>query len=156
MIRTRFAPAFVVCALFLAIGCATTQQPLSNAAQERAAFAGTWEFVSVDPAGITKEAKLLVFRDDGTYAAIDAAGSELWSGTFELDTEASPKHWDHRSYASAKTGGDVLGIYAIDNDVLTANCVAGKWENKTWIGKPRPETFERGAADVVLKLRRVQ
>jgi len=119
-------------------------------------FSGTWEIVGVQPPGSTKEARRLVFRKDGTYAALDADGKELWAGTFDLDPTATPKIWDHRSNESQKKGGDALGIYELDGDKLTACCVVGAWKEKHWTGKPRPTEFKRPAADVVLKLRRVK
>jgi uncharacterized protein (TIGR03067 family) len=125
-------------------------------ATERAAFMGSWEFVDVQPPGATKNASRLVFRDDGTYAALDANGRELWGGTFELNPAACPKIWDHRSYASAKTGGDTLGIYALDGDRLRLCAVGGRWHGEEWVGKVRPNTFELGAGDVLLELRRVK
>lgn len=127
--------------------------------KEREAFASTWEIVSVQPAGVTKNAKRLVFRVDGTYAALDPAGKELWAGTFEIDPAATPKIWDHRSYESQKNKGDVLGIYKIEGDNLTACCVVGKWlekanKEKAWSGKPRPKEFKIEGADVLLELKR--
>lgn len=119
-------------------------------------FAGTWNIVDVQPAGATQDARQLVFRKDGTYAALDADNKELWGGTFDLDPTTTPKVWDHRSYEAEKTGGDALGIYELDGDQLKVCCVVGSWNKKQWTGKPRPTAFEFPAADVVLKLQRVQ
>jgi|GEM_PF-518836 len=128
--------------------------------KEMEAFASTWEIVSVKPDGVTRDAKRLVFRADGTYAALDLAGKELWAGTFEIDPNATPKIWDHRSRESQKKQGDVLGIYKIEGDKLTACCVVGKWKEKAnkekeWSGKPRPSEFKLEGADVLLELQRV-
>lgn len=118
-------------------------------------FAGTWKIEKVQPQGSTKEAKQLVFREDGTYAALDADNKELWAGTFDLDSAATPKIWDHRSYEAEKTGGDALGIYELNGDQLRVCCVVGTWSEKQWTGKPRPKEFKLPAADVVIELRRV-
>lgn len=119
-------------------------------------FAAAWEIVSVKPEGATKEARRLVFAQNGTYVALDKESKELWGGTFELDPSASPKIWDHRSHEAQKKNGDVLGIYKIEGDKLTACCVAGEWQGKRWKGKPRPHEFKLEDADVLLELRRVQ
>lgn len=119
-------------------------------------FAGTWEIVAVQPPVSTQGAKYLVFRNDMTYAALDADNNELWAGTFDLDPTATPKVWDHRSNESQKTGGDALGIYELDGDTLKVCCVVGTWRAKRWAGKPRPAKFSLPEADVVLELRRVK
>jgi uncharacterized protein (TIGR03067 family) len=120
------------------------------------AFTGTWEIASAKPAGVTKAARKLAFRKDMTYAALDTDGKELWAGTFDLDPTASPKVWDHRSHESRKKGGDALGIYELDGDVLTVACVVGTWVGKDWRGRPRPTRFTLPDAEVVLELRRVK
>ena len=125
------------------------------AAKAREAFAATWEVAAVTPAGATKDARRLVFHKDGTYAAQDKDGKELWAGTFEIDPTAAPKVWDHRSHDAKKTGTDVLGIYELDGDTLKVACVVGTWKDKTWAGKPRPKSLDPKAADVVIELRRV-
>jgi len=119
-------------------------------------FAGTWEIVATKPEGITKEARMLVFRKDLTYAALDKDGTELWAGTFNLDPTATPKVWDHRSNEVAKKGGDVLGIYELNGDTLKVCCVVGTWKEKQWTGKPRPAEFKLAVADIVLELRRIK
>ena len=128
----------------------------SAIAQSLETFSGTWEIVTVEPPGVTRDARRLVFRKDRTYAALDAAGKELWAGTFDLDPTATPKIWDHRSTEAQKTGGDALGIYELDGDRLKVACVVGTWKDKTWTGKPRPTEFKLPAADVVLMLKRVK
>ena len=67
-------------------------------------FSGTWEIATVQPDGATKDARRLVFSKDGTYAAQDKDGKELWAGTFEIDPTARPKVWDHRSHDGKKEG----------------------------------------------------
>lgn len=140
---------------------AMAEEPQVNDAESKAietsleTFAGTWEIVDVQPKGSTKNATQLVFRKDRTYAVLDANDKQLWAGTFDLDPTTSPNVWDHRSYESAKTGGDALGIYKLDGDRLTVCCAVGFWREREWIGKPRPKEFKRPAADVVLELRRV-
>lgn len=124
--------------------------------QSLEAFSGTWEIVTVQPPGSTKDAKRLIFRKDQTYAALDADGKELWAGTFDLDPTAMPKVWDHRSNEAQKNGGDALGIYELDGDKLKTCCVVGAWKEKQWTGKPRPTEFKLPTADVVLELRRVK
>lgn len=119
-------------------------------------FAGTWEMVKVTPDGATKDARRLVFKKDGTYAAVDKDGKELWGGTFEIDPTATPKVWDHRSHDAKKEGTDVLGIYELDGDSLNVACVVGKWTGKEWVGKDRPKTFDPKAADVVIELKRAK
>lgn len=119
-------------------------------------FSGTWEIVSTQPSGVTKDAKVLVFRKDQTYSAIDTNGKELWAGTFDLDPTTKPKVWDHRSNEAHKKGGDTLGINELDGDKLKVCCVVGAWKNKQWMGKPRPTEFKLPAADVVLELRRIK
>src|SRR5689334_13439280 len=96
----------VVCAAVA--GAVVADEPKADdkkAAVEKALaeFTGTWEIVSVTPDGATKEARRLVFKTDGTYAAQDKAGKELWAGTFEIDPTAVPKVWDHRSHDAKKT-----------------------------------------------------
>jgi uncharacterized protein (TIGR03067 family) len=98
----------------------------------------------------------MAFRKDGTYAANDKDGKELWAGTFDLDPTATPKIWDHRSNESRKKGGDTLGIYELDGDKLKLACVVGTWKDKRWAGKPRPTEFKLEATDVVLELKRVK
>ncbi len=120
------------------------------------AFCGTWEIVTVQPQGSTKDATRLVFNKDGTYAAQDARGKELWTGTFDLDPMATPKIWDHRSHEAQRQGGDALGIYELDGDRLKVCCVVGNWKDKQWTDKPRPQEFKLPAADVVLDLRRMK
>jgi uncharacterized protein (TIGR03067 family) len=118
-------------------------------------FSDTWEIVKVSPDGATKAAKLL-FRKDGTYAALDKEGKKLWGGTFEIDPTTCPKVWDHRADDGKKTGTDVLGIYKLDADSLKVACVVGKWNGKEWVGKNRPKTFDPKDADVVIKMRRAK
>lgn len=154
----RFMPSLVCVAV---AGLALADEPkadVKKAAVEKAmeAFAGTWEVVSVTPDGATKDARRLVFRKDGTYAAQDKDGKELWAGTFEIDPTATPKVWDHRSNDSKKTGTDVLGIYELDGDKLKVACVVGTWKDKEWTGKPRPTAIDPRAADVVIELKRLR
>ena len=118
-------------------------------------FAGTWEIASVKPDGATKDARRLVFNKDGSYAALDKDGKELWAGTFEIDPTVTPKVWDHRSHDAKKEGKDVLGIYELDGDKLKVACVVGQWKGKEWAGKPRPKAIEPKEADVVIELKRV-
>ncbi len=120
------------------------------------AFTGTWEIVAVLPDGATKDARRLAFRKDGTYAAQDKDGKELWAGTFEIDPTAAPKVWDHRSHDARKTGTDVLGIYELDGDKLKVACVVGQWKGQEWTGKPRPTAVDPKAADVVIELKRMK
>jgi uncharacterized protein (TIGR03067 family) len=119
-------------------------------------FSGIWEIVKVSPDGATKDARRLVFKTDGTYAAVDKDGKELWAGTFEIDPTATPKVWDHRSHDSKKENKDVLGIYELDGDALKVACVVGQWKGKEWVGKVRPKTFDPKAADVVLEMKRAR
>ena len=120
------------------------------------AFAGTWEIATVRPDGATKDARRLVFHKDGSYAAQDKDGKELWAGTFEIDPVASPKMWDHRSHDAKKEGKDVLGIYVLDGDTMKVACVVGRWEGKEWVGRPRPRGFDPKEADVVIELKRAK
>ena len=119
-------------------------------------FAGTWEIVAVTPDGATKDARRLAFNKDGTYAARDKDGKELWAGTFEIDPTANPKVWNHRSHDAKKTGTDVLGVYELDGHTLKVACVVGTWKDKTWTGKPRPTAIDPKAADVVIELKRIR
>ena len=120
------------------------------------AFAGTWEIATVRPVGATKDARRLIFNQEGTYAARDKDGKELWAGTFEIDPAATPKVWDHRSHDARKEGRDVLGIYELDGDRLRVACVVGRWQGKEWAGKPRPRGFDPKQADVVIELTRAK
>jgi uncharacterized protein (TIGR03067 family) len=149
----------VVCGVVA--GVALADEPKADArkaAVEKAmeAFTGTWEIVTVSPDGATKDARRLVFHKDGTYAAQDKDGKELWAGTFEIDSTATPKVWDHRSHDAKKTGTDVLGIYELDGDRLRVACVVGRWHGKEWVGKPRPTGFDPKQADVVIELTRAK
>lgn len=132
---------------------ATKKQALTHSLE---AFSGTWEIVAVQPPGSTKDATRLVFNKDGTYAAHDARGKQLWAGTFDLDPTKTPKIWDHRSHEAQAQGGDALGIYELDGDQLKVCCVVGTWKDKQWTGKPRPREFKLPSADVVIELRRVK
>jgi uncharacterized protein (TIGR03067 family) len=142
-------------------GAALSDEPKADAKRvvvekALAEFTGTWEIVAVTPDGATKDARRLVFRKDGTYAAQDKDGKELWAGTFEIDPTATPKVWDHRSHDAKKTGTDVLGIYELDGDKLKVACVVGQWNGREWTGKPRPKAVDPKAADVVIELKRVK
>ena len=128
---------------------------MSNSDVEREAFTGIWEIVAVTPEGTTKDARQLVFHKDGTYAACDLEGKELWAGTYEIDPNATPKVWDHRSHDAKTTGTDVLGIYELEGDKLKVACVVGQWKDKEWTGKPRPTAIDMNEADVVIDLKRV-
>lgn len=120
------------------------------------AFSDTWEIVVVHPDAATKDARRLTFNKDGTYAAQDKDGRELWAGTFEIDPTTSPKVWDHRSHDARKEGRDALGIYELDGDDLKVACVVGQWKGKDWVGKSRPNEFNLKQADVVIELKRVK
>lgn len=139
-------------------GCASQPSGTESYTMARAlkAFSGTWEITAVQPPGSTKLVKRLVFREDRTYAALDADGHELWAGTFDLDPATTPSIWDHRSNESQKSGGDALGIYELQGDKLKLCCVVGTWEGRRWMGKPRPTEFKLPAADVVMDLLRVK
>jgi uncharacterized protein (TIGR03067 family) len=139
---------------------ATADEPKGDKQQATAkaleTFSGTWEIVKVSPDGATKDAKRLVFNKNGTYAAVDKDGKELWAGTFEIDPTATPKVWDHRSDDGKKKGDDVLGIYELDGDALKVACVVGRRKGKEWVGKVRPTTFDPTAADVVIEMKRAK
>lgn len=126
------------------------------ALKERPSFAGTWEIAKVRPEGATKQAVHLRFVKDGTYAALDKDGKELWAGTFEIVPTTTPNNWDHRSHDAKKVGEDQLGIYELDGDKLRLACVSGQWRGNEWIGRPRPKAVDPREADVVLELRRVK
>ncbi|QOV91225.1 TIGR03067 domain-containing protein [Humisphaera borealis] len=126
------------------------------AAQAMEAFSGGWDIAVVQPEGATKNASRLVFHKDGTYAAQDKEGKELWAGTFEIDATAKPMIWDHRSHDGRKTGQDVLGIYELTGDRLKVACVVGQWKEKEWVGKPRPTAIDLKHADVVIELSRAK
>lgn len=153
---------FILGVALLATACATVRHPpgadpiksTNGAANALEAFSGTWAIIVVQPDGATKDARQLVFNTDGTYAAQDEDGEELWSGTFEIDPTASPKIWDHRTNEAEKEGKDVLGIYDLDGDNLRVACVAGQWRGKEWVGRPRPKEFDLRQADVVIELER--
>jgi uncharacterized protein (TIGR03067 family) len=119
-------------------------------------FAGTWELVTVRPEGAAKNARRLVFNQDGSYAAHDADGKELWAGTYEIDPTVTPKRWDHRSHDAKREGRDVLGVYELDGDTLRVACVAGRWNGKEWVGKSRLNAVASPEADVVIDLKRVK
>jgi uncharacterized protein (TIGR03067 family) len=136
-------------------GVTVADEPKAAVAKALEAITGTWEIVTVQPDGATKDARRLVFSKDGSYAAQDKDGKELGAGTFEIDPAASPKVWDHRSHDAKKDGKDVLGIYELDGDKLKVACVVGQWKGKEWTGKPRPKTIDPKEADVVIELKRV-
>lgn len=142
-------------------GVVMADEPKSDAKQGAmekalATFTGIWEIETVTPDGATKDARRLVFHKNGTYAAQDKDGKELWAGTFEIDPTAIPKVWDHRSHDAKETGTDVLGIYELDGDRLKVACVVGQWKSKEWSGKPRPTAIDPKAADVVIELKRAK
>lgn len=157
--------AFKCAILFVVIaGCVYAAEPAPAVDKPKAehkpasdkAFVGTWELVTVQPEGAAKAARRLVFRADGTYAALDQDGKELWAGTYELNPDALPKIWDHRSHEAKQKGEDALGIYELDGDALKVCVVVGKWQEKQWVGKARPKDFKLENADVVIELRRVK
>ena len=131
-------------------------EPKAAVARALEAITSTWEIVTVQPDGATKDARKMVFNKDGGYAAQDKDGKELWAGTFEIDPSASPTVWDHRSHDAKKEGQDVLGIYELDGDKLKVACVVGQWKGKEWTGKPRPKTIDPKEADVVIELKRAR
>ena len=153
---------FILGVVWMAVvGVAVADEPKADAKKAAVAkaletFAGAWEIAAVQPEGATKGARRLVFHKDGTYAAQDKDGKELWAGTFEIDPTASPKVWDHRSHDAKKEGKDVLGIYDLDGDTLKVACVVGQWKGKEWVGKPRPKAIGPMEADVVIELKRVK
>lgn len=143
-------------ALLLGVGLlAAAHEPEAENKKALRAFVGTWEIVTVKPAGATKSARRLVFNKDGSYAAQDRDGKELWAGTYEINPAVNPKVWDHRSRDARKEGKDVLGIYELEGDKLKVACVVGQWEGKKWVGKPRPKSMAPKEADVVIELKRV-
>ncbi|QEL15497.1 TIGR03067 domain-containing protein [Limnoglobus roseus] len=133
---------------------APADEPNGNAKQQATAkaletFTGSWEIAKVTPDGATKDARKLVFRKDGTYAAVDTDGKELWAGTFEIDPTASRKVWDHRSDDGKKKGTDVLGIYELIGDVLKGGVCGWAVEGQGLDGERtsqdlRPETGRCG------------
>jgi uncharacterized protein (TIGR03067 family) len=148
---------FILGVVWVAVaGVAVADEPKTEAKKALETFAGTWEIVAVAPEGATKGARRLVFSKDGTYAARDKDGKELWAGTFEIDPTSRPKVWDHRPHDARKEGKDVLGIYELDGDKLTVACVVGHWKGKEWVGKSRPKMFDPKDADVVIELKRVK
>lgn len=156
--RTILAVMLVVCFCFPLTADEQTISDAKKAAIAKAleSFSGTWEIISAKPDGVTKQARQLVFRKDMTYAALDRDGKELWAGTFDLDPTATPKIWDHRSYDAKKNGGDALGIYELDGDMIRVCCVVGRWKDQKWTGKPRPTEFKLELASAQLEMRRVK
>lgn len=143
------------------LGMAIPDEPKAEAkkaaiAKAMETFAGAWEIATASPDGATKEARQLVFNKDGTYAAQDKNGKDLWTGTFEIDPTTHPKLWDHRAHDAKKKGTDVLGIYELNGDKMKVACVVGAWKDKEWMGKPRPKAIDAKEADVVLELKRVK
>jgi len=118
------------------------------------ASGGTSMIVVVQPDTATKDARRLVFNKDGSYAAQDKDGKELWAGTFEIDPTTTPKVWDHRSHDAKKEGKDLLGIYDLNGDKLKLACVIGRWNGKEWVGKPTwsSNSSERSRASNVIHL----
>jgi uncharacterized protein (TIGR03067 family) len=153
---------FILGVVWVAVaGVAVADEPKAEARKAAVAkalesFTGAWEIATVHPKGATKDARRLVFNRDGTYAAQDNEGKELWAGTFEINPTVSPKVWDHRSHDAKKEAKDVLGIYELNGDKLTVACVVGQWKGKEWVGKPRPKTIDPKEADVVIGLKRVR
>jgi uncharacterized protein (TIGR03067 family) len=117
-------------------------------------FAGTWDIVTK---GVTGEAQRAVFNKDGTYAACDEKGKELWKGTFDLDPTARPKVWDHRKEGEPKkTGQEALGIYELDGDNLKVCITVGAWKDGKWVGAPRPKEFKNTNDYTVVEMKRVK
>jgi uncharacterized protein (TIGR03067 family) len=134
---------FILGVVWVAVaGVAAADEPKAETKKAEVAkaletFVGSWEIAIVRPEGATKDAHRLVFNKDGTYAAQDKDGKELWTGTFEIDPTATPNVWDHRSHEARQEVKDVLGIYELDGDKLKVACVVGRWKGKEWVGKPR-------------------
>ena len=125
-------------------------------AMEKPSFVGKWAITKAHPEGATKGALWLLFTGDGTYAALDKDGKELWAGTFEIVRTTRPKNWDHRSDDARKLGEDQLGIYELNGDALRVACVSGQWKGNEWVGRPRPKAIDPKDADVVLELSRAK
>jgi uncharacterized protein (TIGR03067 family) len=123
-------------------------------AMEKPSFIGKWAITKAHPEGATKDAHWLLFTRDGTYAALDKDGKELWAGTFEIVRTTTPKNWDHRSDDTRKQGKDQLGIYELNGDALRVACVSGQWKGNEWVGRPRPKAIDPKDAEVVLELSR--
>jgi uncharacterized protein (TIGR03067 family) len=153
---------FIVSVLLLTVACAAVaKEPLDKAGKDsalndRPSFAGAWEIAEVRPEGAAKQAVRLLFIKDGTYAALDKDGQELWAGTFEIVPTTTPSFWDHRSHDAKKASEDQLGVYELEGDRLRLACVGGHWRGNEWIGRPRPKAIDPREADVVLELRRVE
>ena len=149
--------------LFLLIGMtiAAANEPAADVREDAISkamesFTGTWRIASVQPEGATRDASRLVFKRDGSYAALDNKGKELWAGTFEIDPTTAPKRWDHRSHEAKKDGKDVLGIYELEGGKMKVACVVGQWNGKQWAGKPRPTVFDPKQVDVTIELERMK
>ncbi len=127
-----------------------------RAALEGPPFVGKWAITKAQPEGSTKNAHWLQFNGEGTYAALDKDGKELWAGTYEITRTTKPGNWDHRSDDARKMGKDQLGIYELNGDTLRVACVGGQWRGNEWGGRPRPKAFEPQSADVVLELSRAK
>ena len=153
---------FILSMIWLTVACVVVaEEPPAksgthSAPKGRPSFAGTWEITEVHPEGASKQAVFLSFTRDGTYAALDKDGQELWAGTFEIVPTTTPRMWDHRSHDAKKVAKDQLGIYDLDGDKMRLACVSGQWRGNKWIGRPRPKAVDPRVADVVLELRRVK
>lgn len=92
---------FILSAVWLTVACvAIAEEPQAvpgkdSEPKERPSFAGTWEITEVHPEGASKQAVFISFTRDGTYAALDKDGQELWGGTYEIVPTTTPRMWDH-------------------------------------------------------------
>jgi uncharacterized protein (TIGR03067 family) len=152
----------ILSVIWFALACVSiADQPEANSNRNRvvigkSSFVGKWAITKVRPEGAAKDAQWLLFTREGTYAALDKDGNELWAGTFEIVPTTAPKNWDHRSDDARKSGKDQLGIYELNGDVLTVACVSGQWKGNEWAGRPRPKAFDPKDADVILELSRAR
>lgn len=148
----------LVMMLMTGLDCTAHDEPECDKQQAVAkaleSFSGSWEIVKMSPAGATQGAKRILFKRDGTYAAVDEEGNKLWAGMFEIDPTASPNMWDHRSRGGTEVRSDVVGIYELGADSLKMACVVGHWRGKEWVGKCRPKNFDPRVADVVIEMKR--
>jgi uncharacterized protein (TIGR03067 family) len=148
----------ILSVVWIAVACvAIADEPNKDrVAMGKPSFVSKWAITKAHPEGATKGAHWLLFTRDGTYAALDKDGKELWAGTFEIVPSTTPKNWDHRSHDARKVGKDQLGIYESNGDALRVACVSGQWKGNEWVGRPRPKAIDPKDADVILELSRAK
>ena len=136
---------------FAQSGTATRPEPAQHE------LVGLWRMTPIAPLGTTGEARTIRMRPDWTYTTYTENSTELWSGTFSIDTTTTPRIWDHRSFRmlEADPTSDILGAYKIEGDVVRVSVTPGRWDGDNWMGLPRARQLQTAEGYAVIEFRRI-